>query len=104
MTKPEVLPKYDCAVKLQRSDYDQAVRYLGQACMLTERDAAAQTRGVREILTSAVSRLSAQVEYTGDLKAEITGLREAASRVPVPAARTEVLKAIAVLRDRAAPH
>ena len=44
--------------------------------------------------------LSPGDHYAGNAAAEITVLRDVASKVPVADARTEILKAIAVLRDR----
>jgi hypothetical protein len=38
--------------------------------------------------------------YVGDAAAEITVLRQVAEKVPITDARTEILKAIAALRDR----
>jgi limonene-1,2-epoxide hydrolase len=87
-------------MKLQRSDYDQAARYLQHAIELLERDAASQTRGLREILELAIRRLSPGDHFVGDAAAEITVLREAAERVPSADAPTEILKAVAVLRDK----
>jgi limonene-1,2-epoxide hydrolase len=86
--------------KLQRSDYDQAARYLSHANELLARDAAAQTRGLRDLLALAIRRLSPGDNFVGDAAAEITVLRQAAQRVPIADARTEILKAVAVLRDR----
>jgi hypothetical protein len=87
---------------LQRSDYDQAARYLRYACELMERQAAAQTRALREVLGLAVRRLSPGDHFVGDAAAEITVLRHVANKVPIADARTEILKAIAILRDRSA--
>jgi hypothetical protein len=85
---------------LQRSDYDQAGRYLQRACELMERGAAAQTRGLRGILEQAIRRLSPGDHFVGDAAAEINVLGSLAQKFPIPDARTEVLKAVAVLRDR----
>ncbi len=41
--------------------------------------------------------------YVGDAAAEITVLRQVAEKVLIADARTEILKAIALLRDRVAP-
>jgi hypothetical protein len=38
--------------------------------------------------------------YVGDAAAEITVLRQVAEKVPIADARMEILKAVAVLRDR----
>jgi hypothetical protein len=48
----------------------------------------------------AARRLSAGDHYVGDAAAEITVLRQVADKVPIVDARTEILKAIAVMRDR----
>jgi hypothetical protein len=68
---------------LHRSDLDQAVRYLKYACELLEREAFGKTAAIRKVLELAVRRL-----------------RQAAEKVLIADARTEILKAIAVLRDR----
>jgi limonene-1,2-epoxide hydrolase len=86
--------------KLQRSDYDQAARYLQHANELMARDASSQTRGLRDILDLAIRRLSPGDHFVADAAAEITVLRQAAERASTADARTEILKAIAVLRDR----
>ncbi len=86
---------------LLRSDYDQAARYLKYACELLERQAFGQTMALRDILQLAVRRLSPGEHFVGDAAAEITVLRQVAEKVPMADARTEILKAIAVLRDRA---
>jgi hypothetical protein len=65
-----------------------------------ERQAFGKTAALREVLDLAARRLSPGDNYVGDAAAEITVLRQAAERVPVADARTEILKAIAVLRDR----
>lgn len=85
---------------LRRSDYEQAARYLKYACDLLERQAFGKTAALREVLLLAVRRLSPGDNYVGDAAAEITVLRHAADKSPVADARTEILKAIAVLRDR----
>jgi hypothetical protein len=85
---------------LRRSDYDQAARYLKYACELLERQALGRTVTLREVLQMATRRLSAGDHYVGDAAAEITVLRQVAEKVPIAEARTEILKAIAVLRDR----
>jgi hypothetical protein len=85
---------------LHRSDYDQAARYLRYACELLEREAFGRTVTLREVLQMAARRLCAGDHYVGDAAAEITVLRQVAEKVPIADARTEILKAIAVLRDR----
>lgn len=87
-------------MNLRRSDLDQAARYLRYACELLERDAPGKTTTLRKLLDLAVRRLSPGDNYVGNAAAEITVLREAAARSPIPAARTEILKAVAVLRDK----
>jgi hypothetical protein len=93
-------PELSAVAKLQRSDYDQAARYLQHANELLARDAEAQTRGLRDILDLAIRRLSPGDHFVGDAAAESTVLRQAAERAPIADARTEILKAVAVLRDR----
>jgi hypothetical protein len=85
---------------LLRSDYDQAARYLKYACELLERETPAQSRALRAVLELAVRRLSPGDHFVGDAAAEITVLRDLADKVLVSNARTEILKAVAVLRDR----
>jgi hypothetical protein len=84
---------------LSRSDLDQAARYLRYACELLKREAFGKTITLRELLELAARRLSPGDNYVGDAAAEITVLRQVAAKVPVAAARTEIIKAIAVLRD-----
>jgi hypothetical protein len=84
---------------LLRSDYDQAARYLKYACDLLERETPAQTRALRKVLEIAMRRLSPGDHFVGDAAAEITVLRDLADKVLVSNARTEILKAVAVLRD-----
>ena len=86
---------------MRRSDYDQAARYLEHACQLLERQAYGQTTTFRHVLHLAVRRLSPGDNFVGDAAAEITVLRQLADKLPIAEARTEVLKAVAVLRDRA---
>jgi hypothetical protein len=84
-----------------RSDYEQAARYLGYAYVLLERQAPGKTVALRKLLFEvATRRLSPGDHYVGDAAAEITVLRQVAEKVPIAEARTEILKAIAVLRDR----
>jgi hypothetical protein len=85
---------------LHRSDPDQAARYLRYACELLERQAFGKSVTLREVLQMAVRRLSPGDHYVGEAAAEITVLRQAADKVPIADARTEILKAIAVQRDR----
>jgi hypothetical protein len=85
---------------LQRSDYDQAARYLQHACDLMARQAPGKMRATCEVLRLAIRRLSPGDNYAGEAAAEITVLRQVAEKVPIADVRTEILKAIAVLRDR----
>jgi hypothetical protein len=89
---------------LHRSDYDQAARYLGYACELLERQAFGKTMATREVLQLAVRRLSPGDHFVGNAAAEITVLRQIADKVSIADARTEILKAVAVLRDRTGPY
>lgn len=77
---------------LLRSDLDQAARYLKYAVELLEREAFGRTATIRKVLDLAVRRLSPGDTYVGDAAAEITVLRDIANKVPVAAARTEILK------------
>jgi hypothetical protein len=57
-------------------------------------------RATCDVLRLAIRRLSPGDNFVGDAAAEITVLRHAADQVPVANARTKILKAVAVLRDR----
>jgi hypothetical protein len=85
---------------LSRSDYDQAARYLQHACDLMDSQAPGKMLATCEVLRLAIRRLSPGDGFVGDAAAEIGVLRYAASQMPVADARTEILKAVAVLRDR----
>jgi predicted component of type VI protein secretion system len=85
---------------LQRSDYDQAARYLQHACELLDRQAPGKLRATVEVLRLAIRGLSPGDHFVGYAAAEITVLRHVAEQVPIADARTEILKAVAVLRDR----
>lgn len=74
-----------------RSDLDQAVRHLRYACELLGRKEFGKTAILRETLQMAVLRLSPGDQYVGDTAAEITVLRQVAEKVPVAAARSEIL-------------
>lgn len=87
-------------LNLRRSDYDQAARYLQHACDLMDRQAPGKMRATCDVLRLAIRRLRPGDHFVGDAAAEITVLRQAAQLIPVADARTEILKAIAVLRDR----
>jgi hypothetical protein len=92
---------------LQPSDYEQAARYVQGANELMERDTAGQTQVLRRTLDQAIRTLYSDDHCVGDAEqigvlvaATVTVLRAAAAKVPVPDARTEIMKAAAVLRDR----
>ena len=55
----------------------------------------------RDVFQLVVRCLSRGDHFIGDAAAEITVLRRVADKVPMADARTEILKAVAVLRDRA---
>jgi hypothetical protein len=84
---------------LRRSDLDQAVRYLEHARVLLEREPGARPRTIRSVLELAIRRLSPGDFYAGDAAAEITLLRDIAGKV-TGEARTDILKAVAILTDR----
>lgn len=85
---------------IPRTDLDQASRYLRYACELLEREAYGEPALLRKTLLVAARRLSEGEHLIGDAAAEITVLRHVAEKVPVAAARTEILKAVAVLGDK----
>jgi hypothetical protein len=84
---------------LKRSDLDQAVRYLQHARVLLEGLPGAKTRAIRDVLDLAIRRLSPGDFHAGDAAAEITALRAVAGKV-TGEARTDILKAVAILTDR----
>ena len=86
--------------KLRRSDYEQAARYLSSACEMMKRHTPGKCLAIRDVLELAIRRLSPGDHFVGDAAAEITVLSHAADQIPVADARTEILKAVAVLRDR----
>jgi hypothetical protein len=65
-----------------------------------DRQAPGKMRATLEAMRRAIRRLSPGDHFVGDAAAEITVLRQAAETIPVADARTEILKAVAVLRDR----
>jgi hypothetical protein len=67
----------------QRSDYDQAARYLKYACGVLEREAFGRAIAAREVLQLAIRRLSPGDHFVGDAAAEITLLRHIANTVPI---------------------
>jgi hypothetical protein len=85
---------------LRRSDYDQATRYLQRACEIMDSQAPGKMRATYDVLQLAIRGLSPGDHFVGEAAAEITVLRQAAEAIPVADARTEILKAVAVLRDR----
>jgi hypothetical protein len=85
---------------VNRSDLDQAARYLRYACELLEREAGSKTVAHRKVLKLAVRRLSPGDHSVGNAAAEITVLRQVAEKVPVAGVRIEILKAVAVLQDK----
>jgi hypothetical protein len=85
---------------ISQSDLDQAARYLRYAWELLEREAFGEPALLRKTLLVAARRLSQGDHLIGNAAAEITVLRKIAEKVPVAAARTEILKAVAVLRDK----
>jgi hypothetical protein len=86
----------DSASKRSRSSHPLS-RY---ACELLEREAFGKTVILRETLQAVVRRLSPGDHSIGDAAAEITVLRQVAEKVPAAGARTEILKAVALLRDK----
>jgi hypothetical protein len=85
---------------ISQSDLDQAARYLRYAWELLEREAFGEPALLRKTLLVAARRLSQGDHLIGNAAAEITVLSKIAEKVPVAAARTEILKAVAVLRDK----
>jgi hypothetical protein len=84
----------------QPSDLDQAVRYIQSALKLLDREAH-PTRAIRELFDRIIRQLSSGDYFVGvmGVAAAVSLLREIAGKVPA-APRVEVLKAVAVLRDR----
>jgi len=85
---------------LSRSDYDHAARYLQHECDFMDTRMPGKMRATCDVLRLAICRLSPGDNFVGDAAAEITVLRHAADQMLVADARTEMLKAVAVLRDR----
>ena len=84
---------------VQRADLDRAARYLRRACDLLQRRAFHKTAILRKSLHVAMRRLGAG-DYYLESASEVTLLCQVAEKVTVPAARTEILKAVAVIRER----
>ena len=85
---------------IPQTDLDQAARYLRYAWELLEREAFGEPALLRKTLLVAARRLSQGDHLIGNAAAEITVLRKIAEKVPMAAARTEILKAVALLRDK----
>ena len=85
---------------IPQTDLDQAARYLRYAWELLEREAFGEPALLRKTLLVAARRLSQGDHLIGNAAAEITVLRKIAEKVPMAAARTEILKAVAVLQDK----
>jgi hypothetical protein len=69
-------------------------------CEIMDRQAPGKMRATLEVLRLAIRRLSPGDHFVGDAAAEVTVLRHAADQLSIADARTEILKAVAVLRDR----
>ena len=76
---------------LLRSDYDQAARYVAHAIELLEREVFGRATTMRNVLQLAGAEAQPGDHFAGDAAAEITVLRDIANKVPLPAARTEIL-------------
>ena len=85
---------------LFQRDYDQAARYLERAREILERTPASKARTIRDALSLAVARLSKGDQLIDNVPAEVTSLTDVSNQITEPEARTEIRKAIAVLRDR----
>lgn len=73
-------------------------RPIPQVCLRAAGAAAfGKTVTLREVLQLAARRLSPGDHYVGDAAAEIIVLCQVAEKVPIADARTEILKAIAIL-------
>jgi hypothetical protein len=88
-------------MRLQQSDFDQAVRYIRSAIKLLERESFSMTLATRELFDRIIRQLSPGDYFVGPngLAAAIALLNPMADKVPA-APRVELLKAVAVLRDR----
>jgi hypothetical protein len=86
---------------IQPSDFDQAVRYLRRAIELLERELLSMTLAARELFDRIIRQLSPGDYFVGPngVAAAIALLKPMADKVPA-APRVELLKAVAVLRDR----
>jgi len=88
-------------VRLKPSDFDQSVRYVRSAIRLLERESYSMTLATRELFDRIIRQLSPGDYFVGPdgVAAAIALLKPIADKVP-PAPRVELLKAVAVLRDR----
>jgi hypothetical protein len=86
--------------QLQPSDFDHAVRYIEHGLQLLERESP-PTRAIRELFDRIIRQLIPGDYFVGALgiAAVESLLRDIAGKVPA-APRVELLKAVAVLRDR----
>lgn len=86
---------------LQPSEFDQAVRYIRGAIKLIERESFSMTLATRELFDRIIRQLSPGDYFVGPngVAAAIALLKPMADKVPA-APRVELLKAVAVLRDR----
>ena len=84
---------------LKQADYDQAVRYVRQALKVLDGQSFVGKGGVLSALKNTIRRLSGDSHPNG-AASEITALIEVASNVPIADAKTEIHKAVAVLRVR----
>lgn len=87
--------------RLQPSDFDQAVRYVRSAITLLERESFSMTLATRELFDGIIRQLSPGDYFVGPngVSAAIALLKPMADNLPA-APRVELLKAVAVLRDR----
>jgi hypothetical protein len=87
---------------LQRSDYDQAARYVQGALAQLEQESFAKALAVRDVLNRIIRQLSPGDHFVGitGVAASVTMLRVIAEKLPPGEARTALFKAVAVLRDR----
>jgi hypothetical protein len=88
-------------VALNRSDLDQAVRYLHHARVLLEALRGSRTRALRSVLDLRIGHLSPG-DYAADAAAEIPALRDVAGKLSGEA-RTDVLRLLRSLRITGSP-
>jgi hypothetical protein len=99
LTSYRLATKVDTAT-LQRTEFNQATRHLNHACELLVREAVGPTVAACDVLQLIVERLSRANLLVRDVAAELALLRQVAQQVAVVDARGEILKAIALLRDK----